>query len=323
MTQPTLALAADNPDADTADAGAAPGAGPFVIPTLSTARLVLNAFTAEDVPALARILANPEVVRGITANSSTPARARKVAAHRIGWHNKSWDSHGHGIWAVRLPEHDTAGDTAPGNAGTPGALIGWCGFSPPDLGTDPELLYGLDPRYWGQGLAHEAASAAIDWLLAQVAPQAPHLPAAQYRTPQQKPRPRFQGISLVVFGRLNPASLALATKLGFERKGRMSMADFMPDRVFAKEVVEYEIWRLGKSRSDDPVLLLFQAAFKAGQIASLLPSQAARIELALCDAACQRRDMPDMDASERLMRTRIAFQAGLNEPHLDWLHRKR
>ena len=294
---------------------AAPQMPQMPIPVLTTAHLILDALTAEDVPALARILSDPEVARGITANSSTPARSRKVAAHRIGWHNESWDSHGHGIWAVRLREHD--------KTGKPGALIGWCGFSPPDLGTDPELLYGLDPHYWGRGLGFEAASAALDWPLAQGEPPAPHLPAAQHRTQQQKPRPRFQGISLVVFGRLNPASFKLATRLGFERKGRMSMADFMPDRVFAKEVVEYEIWRLGKSRSDDPAALLFQAAFKAGQIASLLPSQAERIELALCDAACQRRDMPDMDASERLMRTRIAFQAGVAEPHLDWLHRGR
>ena len=304
MTQRPIALAA----ADAADAApriptqAIPA---LAIPALVTPHLILDAFTAADAPALAAILANPEVARGITANTSTPARARKVAAHRIGWHNRSWDSHGYGIWAVRERLDDKAG-----------ALIGWCGFTPPDLGTDPELLYGLDPRFWGRGLGCEAANAAIDWLFAQSLP-----PTLQQL--QKVPRPRYQGISLVIFGRLNPASLALAGRLGFERKGRMSMADFMPDRVFAKEVVEYEIWRLGKSRSDDPVALLFQAAFKAGQIASLLPSQASRIELALCDAACQRGDLLDMDASERLMRTRIAFQAGLNEPHLDWLHRGR
>jgi len=303
MTQRPIAIAA-------ADIAATPRIPTLAIPTLAipaliTPHLILDAFTAADAPALAAILANPEVARGITANTSTPARARKVAAHRIGWHNKSWDSHGYGIWALR----ERLGAKA-------GALIGWCGFTPPDLGPDPELLYGLEPGYWGRGLGYEAASTAIDWLFAQGLPP----------TPQQQQkvlRPRYQGIALVIFGRLNPASLALAGRLGFERKGRMSMADFMPDRVFAKEVVEYEIWRLGKSRSHDPVALLFQAAFKAGQITSLLPSQAPRIELALCDAACQRRDLPDMDTSERLMRTRIAFQAGMAEPHLEWLHRAR
>ena len=71
-------------------------------------------------------------------------------------------------------------------------LIGWCGFAAPDIGEDPEILYGLAPHCWGRGLAQEMVRAAIDWLFAET----PH-----------------QGVSAVIFGRLNAASAAIAGKL--------------------------------------------------------------------------------------------------------------
>jgi len=271
------------------------------IPTLTTLRLTLDAFTTADIPALAGILAEPEVTKTITANASTPARCRKAAAHRIDWHNRSWETHGYGVWAIRSRDNHT-GDT---HKDKQGALIGWCGFSEPDIGNDPEILYGLAQQYWGKGLAQEAAIAAITWLFAKPG------------------RPRHSGISAVVFGRLNPASLTLAGKLGFERKGRMTMANFLPDRELAKEVLDYELWRLEKAPLNDAASLLFQTAFKAGQIASLNVGDVREIEQALCDAACRRSDLGDMDPAESRMRIRIAYWEGLADPYLDWLHRGR
>jgi ribosomal-protein-alanine N-acetyltransferase len=44
-----------------------------------------------------------------------------------------------------------------------GALAGFCGFRYIDDSPDIELLYGLLPDYWGQGLATEAARAVLEY----------------------------------------------------------------------------------------------------------------------------------------------------------------
>src|SRR3546814_8022323 len=53
------------------------------IPVVTTPRLRFEAFTEADIPALAAILAEPEVTKNITANGSTPERCRASAAARI------------------------------------------------------------------------------------------------------------------------------------------------------------------------------------------------------------------------------------------------
>jgi ribosomal-protein-alanine N-acetyltransferase len=42
-------------------------------------------------------------------------------------------------------------------------VIGFCGFRDIDGSTDIEILYALLPTFWGQGLAAEAARAALDY----------------------------------------------------------------------------------------------------------------------------------------------------------------
>jgi len=58
-----------------------------------------------------------------------------------------------GLWAMRPAE--TVAEV--------GRIIGFCGFwyfrDPPGL----ELIYGLEPAYWGRGLATEAARAMIEY----------------------------------------------------------------------------------------------------------------------------------------------------------------
>lgn len=260
------------------------------IPVIATERLALNAFSEADVDALAEILAEPEVTKNITANGSTPERCRASAAHRIGWHNASWDERGYGVWAVR----------AGVGAGAPeGALLGWCGFTAPDIGEDPEVLYGLAPHCWGRGLAQEAVRAAINWLFAETT---------------------AGGVSAVIFGRLNPVSAAIAAKLGMTKRGTMAMPDFLPNLKLARDVLEYEIWRLGQGRTRDAETLLFQAPYKGGQIASLKLTDPAEIEQAFCDAARGRPDyaLIARDALDR--RVRDAFRQGMAEPYLDWHH---
>lgn len=44
------------------------------------------------------------------------------------------------------------------------AIAGFVGFFPLEESPDVELIYGLAPPYWGQGLATAASRAALDWL---------------------------------------------------------------------------------------------------------------------------------------------------------------
>jgi RimJ/RimL family protein N-acetyltransferase len=258
------------------------------IPIITTERLRLDACSDADIDALSAILAEPEVAKTITANGSTPEKCRASAKHRIGWHNGSWGERGYGVWAVRQR--------------TDGVLIGWCGFTAPDIGEDPEILYGLAPHCWGKGLAQEMVRAAIDWLFAST----PH-----------------QGVSAVIFGRLNPVSAAIAGKLGMTKRGTMAMKDFLPDLALARDVLEYEIWRLGHGRTRDAEALLFQAPYKGGQIASLGLADLAAVEQLFCDAARGRAEFASFERGRTEQRVRDAFRQGVSEPWLDWYHLER
>src|ERR1035438_3861452 len=68
------------------------------------------------------------------------------ALHQI-WTDPQVRRNGVGLWCV-LPKPASA-------------LAGFCGFRYIDDASEIELLYGLLPDYWGQGLATEAARAAL------------------------------------------------------------------------------------------------------------------------------------------------------------------
>ena len=187
-----------------------------------TTRLAFTRFCDSDAAELAELLRDPEITRTITANAATPQKRAACARHRIAWHNGAWDTRGYGVWALRakdLPAKQAE------------RLIGWCGFTEPDVGEDPEILYGLARDCWGRGLASEAAAASIDWLFA-------HTKAGD--------------VSALIMARLNPGSLKVTERLGFTRRGTMSFADFLPDPVLAEDVLDYEIWRLGIGETLDP-----------------------------------------------------------------------
>ncbi len=257
------------------------------IPVVATARARLEVMTSADVPALAAILADPDVAKNITADASSPERCRLAAAARITRYATNWDEHGYGVWGIREAD-DTAASL--------GGLLGWCGFAAPHHGDDPEILYGLGPASWGRGLATEAASAAIDWLFSA------H-PAA--------------GVTAMVFGRINPASAAVLARLGLEPNGRTAMPDFLPDRAFAGTVLDYEIWRLGHGATRDPEALLFQAPYRGGQFTSLGIRESVATEKAFQDAARARADCADVDRATLDRRVAEAFRRGLAEPYLD------
>ena len=113
--------------------------------TISTPRLLLREFTPDDIDALAPILADPAVMRFSLSGPET----REQTAAFVTWCQEQYAWSGFGLWALIH-----IGD---------GQLIGYCGLSEWEIdgAHEVEVGYRLDPHYWGQGLATEAAQAAL------------------------------------------------------------------------------------------------------------------------------------------------------------------
>ena len=119
---------------------------PNSIPTLTTARLTLRPLSEDDAPALLQVLNTGEVLRYFP-NPAPADRARvdRIIAH----HLNHWAERGLGWWAVE--RH------------APPGLIGCAGLEYlPETG-ETEVAYLLGRDYWGQGLATEAARAALQF----------------------------------------------------------------------------------------------------------------------------------------------------------------
>src|SRR4029077_2911891 len=121
------------------------------IPTLTTDRLLLRAFRADDLDAFAAMRANPEVVRYLgTGRTSTPVEVWRMMAAFLG----QWALRGYGVWACEKIDG--------------GAFIGAVGIFHPLDWPEPEIIYSLDRPFWRQGFAIEAARAARNWLFEHI-----------------------------------------------------------------------------------------------------------------------------------------------------------
>ena len=114
------------------------------IPTLTTARLTLRPFAAADAGPLHRILAQDQVLRYFPRpDPPDMARVEQLISGQL----RHWEEHGLGWWAVEPAEGDE--------------LLGWCGLQHlPETG-EVEVGYLVSRPHWGQGLATEAARAAL------------------------------------------------------------------------------------------------------------------------------------------------------------------
>ena len=112
---------------------------------IETQRLVLREFQPEDFQELAPILANPQVMQF----SPTGVASITQTQERIEGFITCYKEFGFGKWAVIFKESNE--------------LIGYCGIAVEriDDKDEKELGYRLDSKFWGKGLATEAASAAI------------------------------------------------------------------------------------------------------------------------------------------------------------------
>ena len=112
---------------------------------LTTARLELRPFAHADAPELLRLFQNPAVRRylldDLIVTQDWVVEEIRSSKARFGGGTL-------GLWAVRASDGSE--------------IIGFVGFrpffDPPEL----QLLYGLLPDCWGQGLATECAGAACD-----------------------------------------------------------------------------------------------------------------------------------------------------------------
>lgn len=117
---------------------------------LETDRLLLKPFAPTDVKALHQLWTTPSVRKFLWDDQIIP---RETVVEIVEASIRSFADHNFGFWTLRLK-------------GQPD-LIGFSGLrhlehSPDEVG-EVEILYGLQPEYWGQGLATEASKAVLDY----------------------------------------------------------------------------------------------------------------------------------------------------------------
>jgi RimJ/RimL family protein N-acetyltransferase len=152
-------------------------------PTLETERLRLRPWTRDDRPKYFNILQEPAVFRhfGPEPMGMEECWRRMMAAAG------GWQLNGFGGWAVdRKSDGRLIGMTA--------LFTAWRDLVP-EFGEEPEMGWIFATEVHGQGMAHEACSAALDWADRALAPT----PIWAIIAPDNAP------------------SLRLAERLGFER----------------------------------------------------------------------------------------------------------
>jgi ribosomal-protein-alanine N-acetyltransferase len=115
--------------------------------TLTTARLLLVPFGPDDADALHAQWNDPDVGRFLWDGEPV---SREAVDEVIASSLSSFRDRGYGFFTVRLRE-------------SAGATIGFAGLRTIGETSDVEVLYGLLPAHWGQGLATEAARAVLDF----------------------------------------------------------------------------------------------------------------------------------------------------------------
>jgi RimJ/RimL family protein N-acetyltransferase len=126
------------------------------MPEIETRRLRLRPMAPEDLPALARMFSDPDVMLYLPTGEVRSAEETHVELDYMVDH---WRERGFGVWAVIVKET--------------GEFAGYCGLQylheePGGVsaealrdGTDVEVVAGLGKPYWSQGIAPEATRAAL------------------------------------------------------------------------------------------------------------------------------------------------------------------
>lgn len=127
------------------------------VPVIETERLRLRAHRAEDYATSLAIWSDPEVVRHISGQPSTPEEAWARLLRSLGL----WSLLGYGYWAVE----EKAGGRHVGDIG----LADFRRTITPSLQDMLEFGWVLAPAAHGKGYASEAVAAVVDWAQAHFA----------------------------------------------------------------------------------------------------------------------------------------------------------
>jgi RimJ/RimL family protein N-acetyltransferase len=118
------------------------------VAVITTSRLLLRRWHEDDVAAMAAFNAQPEVMRWIGDGSVRTVQQTKASIEAWEQH---WQRDGFGLFALELR--------------ATGELAGFTGLSIPEFLPEVmpavEIGWRLGQRFWGQGLATEAAQAAL------------------------------------------------------------------------------------------------------------------------------------------------------------------
>jgi RimJ/RimL family protein N-acetyltransferase len=118
------------------------------VAVITTSRLVLRRWQESDVAVMAAVNADPEVMRWIGDGSVRTLQQTRASIEA--W-EQQWQRDGFGLFALELR--------------ATGELAGFTGLSIPEFLPEVmpavEIGWRLGQRFWGQGLASEAAQAAL------------------------------------------------------------------------------------------------------------------------------------------------------------------
>ncbi|MEM7222627.1 MAG: GNAT family N-acetyltransferase [Pseudomonadota bacterium] len=155
--------------------------------TLTTKRFELRPMTAADAPKLADLGADPDVVKNLIFDWSTPALRLEIAKFWIRHHQET------DLWGVIDRDQ---------------VFVGFLAVDEtlPESGQGPEIYYAFRQDRWGQGVASEVVRAGISHLFAEQGAAA---------------------VEALVLAGLNPASIELLEKLGMKLVGRYPLADYV------------------------------------------------------------------------------------------------
>ena len=218
---------------------------------------------------MAEVGADPEVVKTLVLDWSTPEKRLAIAAE---WIAKAgnWQANGYGMWGVFDRE---------GRFGEARRLLGVCCADEPLAkgGEGPEIFYFFRRETWGQGIAGEATRAVVRYLLADLG---------------------LAAVEALIDPGLNPASIRIAERLGMTLVGRYSHADYEVEE--AGDTIRFHLWLVANAPPEAARTTLEEAAIKIGQfVAAGLKSEAAAsaalrnvaagqgLAAALGDQACQ------------------------------------
>jgi len=113
-------------------------------PAMTTPRLILRAFTEEDITRLHRLLSERDVLRYFPkVDPPSRDRVEKMVTGLL----EHWEERGYGLWAVES------------RSGT--ELMGRCGLQYLVDTGEVEVDFILGKRYWGEGFATEAGRASL------------------------------------------------------------------------------------------------------------------------------------------------------------------